>query len=187
MSIFIYEEEIVDKLIKTAKTIWITGLSGAGKSTIANELADELIKKDIYVVVLDGDTLRGGLNSDLDYTEKGKAENVRRTAEVAKLLNDSGMNVIVAMISPVAADRDSAKKIIGERQYKEVYLNTPLSICEERDVKGLYKKYRDGKLKKFTGITNIYEIPSQPDLVLDTTVTTVKQCVDIIISKLLNM
>ena len=139
--------------------VWFTGLSGAGKSTIANLLEKELFKQNIHTYSLDGDNLRRGLNKDLTFSKEDRFENLRRTAETAKLLVDAGIVVIAAFITPYEKIRAEIKEIVGEQDYIEVFVNTPLEICEERDVKGLYKKARSGEIKNFTGISAPYEIP----------------------------
>ena len=139
--------------------VWFTGLSGAGKSTIANLLEKELFKQNIHTYSLDGDNLRRGLNKDLTFSKEDRFENLRRTAETAKLLVDAGIVVIAAFITPYEKIRAEIKEIVGEQDYIEVFVNTPLEVCEERDVKGLYKKARSGEIKNFTGISAPFEIP----------------------------
>lgn len=149
-------------------TIWLTGLSGAGKSTIARTLENGLLVKEKAVYVLDGDILRKGLSRDLGFSPEDRKENIRRVAEVSRLLNDAGLIVIVALISPYRIDRESAKDIIGADRFIEIYVKASLEICEQRDPKGLYKKARAGLIAEFTGLTAPYEEPSQPQLVLET-------------------
>ena len=144
--------------------IWFTGLSGSGKSTIANRLEKVLYEKGVYTYSLDGDNIRSGLNNDLAFSEEDRYENLRRIAEVTSLFIDAGLVVISAFISPLKKDRETAKKIVGKENYVEVFVNTPLSVCEERDVKGLYKKARSGEIKNFTGISSAYEAPENPDI-----------------------
>lgn len=148
-------------------TFWLTGLSGSGKSTLAFELEDRLNSLKIKSVVLDGDNLRYRLNKDLDFSKQGRSENLRRTAEVAKLFNDTGMVVIASLISPYETDRTIAKEIIGSDRYVEIYLKASIHTCEQRDTKGIYAKAKQGIIPDFTGISSQYEIPSNPDLVLD--------------------
>ena len=150
----------------TPVVLWMTGLSGSGKSSLANEMSHWLYKQSRPHYVLDGDNLRFGLNRDLGFSDADRAENVRRTAEVAKLMVDAGLVVIVALISPKEADRKMAKEIIGEGVFKLVHINTPLDICETRDPKGLYKKARSGEIPNLTGVGSVYEVPESPDLVL---------------------
>ena len=148
------------------KVLWFTGLSGSGKSTLANRLSEELQALGIPHFVLDGDNLRLGINKDLGFTEEDRSENVRRTAEVAALMADAGLVVIVALISPYRKDREMAKTIIGHSRFREVYLATPLEICAKRDPKGLYKRAKAGKISQFTGISSPYETPKNPILTL---------------------
>lgn len=148
--------------------IWFTGLSGSGKSTIANLLEKELHKQGVHTYTLDGDNLRRGLNKDLLFTKEDRIENLRRTAEVAKLFIDAGLVVIAAFISPYNKTREDIKAIVGSAYYIEVYVNTPLEVCEQRDVKGLYKKARAGTIKNFTGISAPFEIPTNSTLEVET-------------------
>lgn len=148
--------------------IWFTGLSGSGKSTIANLLEKELHKQGVHTYTLDGDNLRRGLNKDLLFTKEDRIENLRRTAEVAKLFIDAGLVVIAAFISPYNKTREDIKAIVGSDYYIEVFVNTPLEVCEQRDVKGLYKKARAGTIKNFTGISAPFEIPTKPTLEVET-------------------
>lgn len=148
--------------------IWFTGLSGSGKSTIANHLEKRLFQEGIQTFSLDGDNIRSGLNRGLSFSREDRLENNRRIAEVAKLFVDSGVVTITAFISPMKEDREQAKKIIGKENFVEVYINTPLKVCEERDVKGLYKKARNGEIENFTGISSPYEAPEQPDIQINT-------------------
>ena len=171
-----------EKMHQEPKTVWFTGLSGAGKSTIANIVEKKLVAEGRYTMLLDGDNVRMGLNRDLGFTEEDRVENIRRIAEVAKLMNDAGLIVLVAFISPYARDREHAKKIIGE-SFREVYVSTSLEECERRDVKGLYKKARDGKIPNFTGISSPYEVPLHPDMQVDTAARDVADIADEIIEK----
>lgn len=165
----------VDKAKRSAqknqkgRVIWLTGLSGSGKSTIANALETTLFANGAHCYVLDGDNLRLGLNMDLGFTPEDRAENVRRVSEVAKLMVDAGLIVITALVSPFATDRNRAKSIFEEGEFLEVFVNTPVEICQQRDPKGLYKKSAAGELPNFTGISQDYEAPANPDLVLDGT------------------
>lgn len=148
--------------------VWFTGLSGSGKSSLANIVEYKLYKKGIRTYILDGDNVREGLNSDLGFEEKDRHENLRRIAEVAKLLKDSGSVVMASFISPLEKDRKFIKEIIGKDNIIEIFVNTPLEVCEERDIKGLYKKARAGKIKNFTGINAPYEPPLYPHLEIRT-------------------
>ena len=163
-------------------TIWLTGLSASGKSTLAYALEKELQSQGGCCYVLDGDNIRRGLNKDLGFSDTDRAENIRRVAEVARLMNNAGLIVITALISPFAADRALAKSIIGEDQFFEVYLNTPIEICEERDPKGLYRDARAGKVINFTGVSQAYEVPKMPDLVIDTSLMLTEESVALLLS-----
>lgn len=165
------------------KTIWFTGLSGAGKSTLVNELEKRLVSIGKHTMSLDGDNVRLGLNSNLGFKEQDRIENIRRVAEVAKLMNDAGLIVLTSFISPFVSDRQNAKKIIGEDNFVEVYISTPLEECEKRDVKGLYKKVRSGEIPNFTGITSPYEAPQNPDIEINTTGMSINEAADYIFDK----
>lgn len=149
-------------------TLWCTGLSGSGKSTLAAALEETLIAAGNACVVLDGDTLRYGLNRDLGFSPEDRAENIRRAAEVAALFNDSGLIVIASFISPYAADRENARQIIGSERFAEVFVDAPREVCEQRDPKGHYAKARAGLIPEFTGVSAPYEPPLEPDLRLAT-------------------
>lgn len=166
------------------KTIWFTGLSGAGKSTLANEIEKRLFLGGKHTMRLDGDNVRLGLNKNLDFSEAGRIENIRRISEVSKLMNDAGLIVITSFISPYERDRMMAKEIIGEKNFIEVYVSTPIEECEKRDIKGLYKKAREGQIANFTGITSPYEVPQNPDITVDTSNITIEEAADIVIKKL---
>ena len=161
--------------------IWLTGLSGSGKSTIANELEYELNKMKYHTYLLDGDNIRKGLNSDLGFSEKDRNENIRRISEVAKLFVDAGIITITAFISPFMKDREKAKDIIGRKNFIEVFVDTPIEECIKRDPKGLYKKALEGEIKEFTGITSPYERPLNPDIYIDTLKQNLNESVKIII------
>lgn len=171
------------QLGQKAVTIWFTGLSGAGKSTLANELEKRLAAYGRHTMLLDGDNIRLGLNRNLGFRENDRIENIRRIAEVAKLMNDAGLIVLTSFISPFVRDRRNARDIIGEA-FVEVYVSTPLEECERRDVKGLYKKARSGDLANFTGINSPYEAPENPDVTVDTSILSVEECVDEILDQL---
>jgi bifunctional enzyme CysN/CysC len=166
------------------KVVWFTGLSGSGKSTLANALEVELHRRGLRTYLLDGDNVRHGLNKDLGFTEADRVENIRRVAEVAKLMLDAGLIVLVSFISPFRAERQMARALFGEGEFLEVYVDTPLEECERRDVKGLYAKARRGELKNFTGIDSPYEPPEAPEVHLRTTELTLEECVDRILSHL---
>jgi bifunctional enzyme CysN/CysC len=150
------------------KVIWFTGLSGSGKSTIANALEVALHAQGRHTYLLDGDNIRQGLNKDLSFTDADRVENIRRIAEVAKLMMDAGMIVMTAFISPFRREREMARELIGPENFVEVYVSTPLEVCEQRDVKGLYKKARSGQLPNMTGIGSPYEPPTDPEININT-------------------
>ena len=164
--------------------VWLTGLSGSGKSTIANALEVMLHQRKIRTFVLDGDNVRHGLNADLGFTETDRAENIRRVAEVAKLFVDAGMVTIVSFISPFEAERSLAKEIIGESDFFEVFVDAPMVVVEKRDTKGLYAKARAGLLPNFTGVDSPYEIPTNPNLRVESSVSSVVECLDQIVAEL---
>lgn len=161
-------EERQNLLGQQAITIWLTGLSAAGKSTLAFALEKALVADGRACFVLDGDNIRHGLNKNLGFSRDDRSENIRRIAEVARLMNDAGLIVVTALISPYATDRMMAKEIIGSKSFREVYISTPLTVCESRDPKGYYAKARAGALPDFTGVSSSYEYPSEPDLTIDT-------------------
>lgn len=163
-----------------ALCIWFTGLSGSGKSTIANLLEKRLFDKKLHTYLLDGDNLRHGLNRDLGFTEADRVENIRRVSEVARLMVDAGLIVLASFISPYSAERLMARKLFAEGEFVEIFVDTPLSECEKRDVKGLYAKARRGELKNFTGIDSAYERPECAELVLDTSTMSLDTCVNTI-------
>ena len=151
----------------SAPTVWLTGLSGAGKSTIAHAVAAELRRHGTAAYVLDGDELRAGLSADLGYSLADRAEQVRRAGHVARILGDAGVVVLAALISPTRAERDAVRAMHPEGRFIEVHVATTLEVCEDRDVKGLYARARAGEIPDFTGITSPYEVPVAPELVLD--------------------
>ena len=157
-----------ERLRQRACSIWMTGLSGAGKTTLGLTLENALFFQGFFVQLLDGDIVRTGLNRDLSYSETGRVENIRRIAEVNALFNASGIITINCFISPTEAIRAMAKNIIGPDRFIEIFIQASLAICEKRDVKGMYKKARQGLIKNFTGIDSPFETPKNPDLVIDT-------------------
>ena len=165
-----------------SKILWLTGLSGSGKSTIANELEKKLYERGIRTYVLDGDNIRHGLNKDLGFTDADRVENIRRIGEVAKLMVDAGLVVITAFISPFAAERAMIKEMFSEEEFKEVFIDVPIKIAEKRDPKGLYKKARQGLIKNFTGIDSEYEKPINPDYRFQTDKLSVKKIVNSLLS-----
>jgi len=164
--------------------IWLTGLPGAGKSTIAEELERELFRLKRRTYILDGDVVRRGLCSDLRFSPEDRKENIRRIGEVASLFADAGIICIAAFISPYRADRELARRIAPPGRFIEVYLNTPLEVCEQRDPKGLYARARKGEIKEFTGISAPYELPLKPEIELPTGTSSVTECVGIILKRL---
>lgn len=166
------------------KTIWLTGLSGSGKSTLANEIEKRLVSLGKHTMLLDGDNVRMGLNKNLGFKEADRIENIRRIAEVAKLMNDAGLLVITSFISPYVRDRRNAREIIGKENFIEIYVSTPINECEKRDVKGLYKKARAGEIPNFTGISSPYEAPEHPEIIIDTTGKSLADSVNYIIEQL---
>lgn len=147
-----------------SKVIWVIGLSGSGKSTIANVLEQKLFAKGVHTFLLDGDNVRTGLNADLDFSLASRSENIRRVGEVSKLMLDAGSVCIVAFITPLKKDRDFVKKLIGKDSFIEVYVDCPVEVCESRDVKGLYAKARRGEISNFTGVSSPFEAPENPDI-----------------------
>jgi bifunctional enzyme CysN/CysC len=165
--------------------VWLTGLSGSGKSTIANMVEKQLARMNRHTFLLDGDNVRHGLNKDLGFTEADRVENIRRVGEVAKLMTDAGLIVITAFISPFRSERDMVRSMMQPGEFVEVFVDTPLEVAEQRDVKGLYAKARSGHLKNFTGIDSPYEYPEAPELRIDTTQLTPEEAADLIIARLI--
>ena len=158
--------------------IWFTGLSGSGKSTIADALEKELYKKSIHTYILDGDNIRKGINKNLGFSPDDRTENIRRIAEISNLFIDAGMVVLSAFVSPYKKDRNNIKKIVGKSNFVEIFVNTSLEECERRDVKGLYKKARKGEISDFTGISAPYEAPDTPDLEIKTEELSIDKAVE---------
>lgn len=173
-----------EKMGQKPVTLWFTGLSGSGKSALANEVEKRLSVSGKYTMLLDGDNIRMGLNKNLGFEPEDRIENIRRIAEVAKLMNDAGLIVLTSFISPFASDRQNARKIIGEENFIEIYVSTPLEECERRDVKGLYQKAREGKIPNFTGISSPYEVPENAELVIDTSKQSLEESVEFILNAL---
>jgi adenylylsulfate kinase len=167
------------------RLIWLTGLSGSGKTTLALRIEHYLFHQGYKAFLLDGDNVRMGLNKDLGFTEEDRKENLRRIGEVAKLMVDAGLVVICAFISPYKKERAAIKEIIGSGRFTEVFINCPLSICEERDVKGLYKKARQGIVPNFTGISAPYEVPAKPDVEVKTNEEAIETSVQKIIDHIM--
>ncbi len=164
--------------------LWFTGLSGSGKSTVANAVEMKLLQLRKHSYLLDGDNVRHGLNKDLGFSDADRVENIRRIGEVAKLFVDSGAIVLTAFISPFISDRQQARDLLDKDQFLEVFIDTPISVCEQRDPKGLYKKARKGEIKNFTGIDSEYEVPVSPDIHVRTENKSVEECADLIINQL---
>ena len=167
-----------NKLGQRSKVIWLTGLSGSGKSTIGLALEKRLFQENFVAQLLDGDNIRSGINKNLGFSEEDRKENIRRIAEIAKLYLSSGIITINSFISPTAETRNIAKEIVGEADFLEIYINAPMATCESRDVKGLYKKARAGEIQGFTGVNQAYEDPENPALELRTDLLGVDEAVD---------
>jgi len=180
-------EDRENQLGQRSKVLWLTGLSGSGKSTIAQHLERKLHNEGFFAQVLDGDNIRSGMNSNLGFSPEDRTENIRRISEIAKLYLHSGVVTINSFISPTLAIRQMAKDIIGADDFIEVYINTPLEVCEARDVKGLYKKARKGEIKGFTGIDSPYEAPINPNVEVKTHNMTIDESVDVIYNYLLDV
>ncbi|GGJ61568.1 adenylylsulfate kinase [Anoxybacillus voinovskiensis] len=164
--------------------LWFTGLSGSGKSTIANAVSKKLFELGVQNYVLDGDNIRHGLNKDLGFSAEDRTENIRRIGEVAKLFVDSGQFVLTAFISPFARDRQLVRQLLANDEFIEIYVKCPLEECEKRDPKGLYKKARNGEIREFTGIDSPYEEPVSPELTIETHRHSLEQCVEQVIAYL---
>jgi adenylylsulfate kinase len=163
-----------------SRAFWFTGLSGSGKSTIAHLLEARLHEQGVRTYVFDGDNVRHGLCGDLSFSPEGRSENLRRIGEMTKLFLDAGIVCLTAFISPMKEDREKVRTIVGSEDFVEVFVKCPLEVCEARDVKGLYKMAREGKIKNYTGVSAPYEEPEDPDLVVDTSRCTIAECVDTI-------
>ncbi len=182
----IQNKEDKEKLLKqNAKVIWMTGLSGCGKTTIAAALEKELYKRGYLTQILDGDNIRSGINNNLSFTLDDRYENIRRISEVSKLFLHCGIITINCFVSPTAEIREMARGIIGEENFIETFVDTTLEVCEERDIKGLYKLARAGKIKDFTGITSPYEIPANPEIHIITKDKTLEECVNEVLEYIL--
>ncbi len=185
-----WQDYAISRLDRTAllnqepSVLWFTGLSGAGKTTLANCLAKRLYDGGLLAYVLDGDNLRHGLNRDLDFSVAARHENVRRMAEVASLMYDAGLITLAACISPFKAERDFARSLVPAGKFVEVFVDTPLSLCEQRDNKGLYRRARAGEIVNFTGIDSPFERPVEPEITINTTGRSPGQCIDTIMDYL---
>jgi bifunctional enzyme CysN/CysC len=181
----ITREKRADLKNQKPAVLWFTGLSGAGKSTIANIVEKKLARMNRHTFLLDGDNVRHGLNKDLGFTDADRVENVRRVGEVARLMTDAGLIVITAFISPFRAEREMVRAMMEPGEFLEVHIDTSIEEAERRDVKGLYKKARSGQLKNFTGIDSPYEAPETPEIRIDTTITSPEEAAELIIARLL--
>jgi len=183
----IYDRKVKEEILRQkARVIWFTGLSGSGKTTLAANLEKELFFRRFFCQVLDGDNIRTGINSNLGFSEEDRMENIRRIAEVSRLLINTGMITICSFISPTEEIRKLARGIIGEKDFIEIFLNPPMEVCEKRDTKGLYQKARAGIIKDFTGISAPFEAPANPDLEIDTSVLGIKESVDLIFETIID-
>lgn len=186
----VWHEQLVSKQQRSEQKgqkpclLWYTGLSGSGKSTVANAVDTLLFKQGCHTYLLDGDNVRHGLNGDLSFTDEDRVENIRRISEVAQLFTDAGVIVSTAFISPFAQDRALAKEKMPEGEFIEVYIDTPIEVCEQRDPKGLYKKARAGEIKHFTGIDSDYDIPQAPQIHVKTAEQSVLECAEQIVAYL---
>ncbi|MDC3366837.1 adenylyl-sulfate kinase [Flavobacteriaceae bacterium] len=174
------------KLNQTPKLIWFTGLSGSGKSTVSDALEKILFEKGFSTYILDGDNIRFGLCKGLGFSLDDRTENIRRVAEVSNLMLDAGLIVIASFISPYKSQRDLVREIVGEENFLEVYVSTPVEECEKRDVKGLYKKARNGEIVNFTGVSSVYEPPEKPYFIIDTTDKSIKESIHLIYNQIKN-
>lgn len=189
----VWHEHHTDKAVRAAqknqtpRVLWLTGLSGSGKSTIANLLEQKLVAQHKHTYLLDGDNIRHGLCGDLGFSDKDRVENIRRISEVAKLFVDSGTLVITAFISPFKADRNYCREILAPQEFIEIHVDTPLEVCEARDPKGLYKKARSGDIPHFTGIDSEYQAPEAPEITLsyqnESPVETAQRLYDLLVAK----
>ena len=178
-------EEKEKKLKQKAKVIWFTGLSGSGKTTLASALERNLFERGHLTQVLDGDNIRTGINNNLGFSPEDRMENIRRIAEIAKLLINSGVICLCAFVSPTRDVRNIVRTIVGEEDFLEVFVSTPIEVCETRDIKGLYQKARAGIIKEFTGVSAPFDIPQNAILSIDTSDKTVDECVEILLNRLL--
>ncbi len=190
MNNIVWHKHKVEKLDRSKQKkqkpciLWFTGLSGAGKSTVADAVEQKLFELGHHTYLLDGDNVRHGLNKDLGFSDADRVENIRRIGEMAKLFADAGLIVMSAFISPFRSDRKLVRDLVEEKEFVEVYISTPLSTCEQRDPKGLYKKARSGQIKNFTGIDSEYEAPVSAEVTLNTAELNVDECVKRVISYL---
>jgi adenylylsulfate kinase len=183
----IYDRKVREEILRqSARVIWFTGLSSSGKTTLASNLEKELFFRRFFCQVLDGDNIRTGINNNLGFSAEDRLENIRRIAEVSKLMINAGIITICSFISPTGEIRNMARNIIGEKDFIEIFLNPPLEVCEKRDSKGLYVKARAGIIKDFTGISAPFEPPANPDLEIDTSKLGIKESVDLIFETIID-
>ncbi|MCF8224579.1 MAG: adenylyl-sulfate kinase [Bacteroidales bacterium] len=183
----IYDRKVKEEILRqSARVIWFTGLSGSGKTTLAANLEKELFFRRFFCQVLDGDNIRLGINNNLGFSGDDRLENIRRISEVSKLLINAGIITICSFISPTNKIREMAKNIIGRNNFIEIYLSTPLDVCEKRDTKGLYKRARSGEIKDFTGISAPFDVPACPDIEIDTSKYSVRESVDKIFATIID-
>lgn len=182
--LIVSREEKEARLKQHSKVIWFTGLSGSGKTTLASALERNLFERGYLTQILDGDNIRTGINNNLGFSPEDRNENIRRIAEIAKLLINSGVICLCAFVSPSEETRETVRNIVGDEDFLEVFVSTPLEVCEKRDVKGLYQKAREGEIKNFTGISAPFEIPKNAILSIDTSDKSVEECVRILLDKL---
>jgi adenylylsulfate kinase len=183
----IYDRKVRQEILRqSARVIWFTGLSSSGKTTLASNLEKELFFRRFFCQVLDGDNIRTGINNNLGFSAEDRLENIRRIAEVSRLMINAGIITICSFISPTEEIRKMARNIIGEKDFIEIFLNPPLEVCEQRDSKGLYEKARAGIIKDFTGISAPFEAPANPDLEIDTSQLGIKESVDLIFETIID-
>lgn len=180
------KEERIERNGQKPCILWFTGLSGSGKSTIANAVESRLFEMGRLTYLLDGDNIRHGLNRDLSFSDEDRIENIRRIGEVSKLFVDAGMIVLTAFISPFKKDRELVRTLVGDGEFVEVFIDTPIDVCESRDPKGLYAKARAGDIKDFTGISSPYEAPESPELRIKTSESSIEASVETIVDYLVN-
>ena len=171
-------QDRIQKLKYQPKVVWFTGLSGSGKSTLSDELEKWLFESDYHTYLLDGDNIRSGLNKDLDFTDEGRKENIRRLGELCRLFLDAGCMVLTAFISPFKSDRETVRQAVGSENFIEVFVDCPLEECERRDVKGLYAKARRGEIPNFTGISSPFEAPEHAEVVVKTAEFPIEECLE---------
>jgi adenylylsulfate kinase len=174
-----------EKLNQHSVIVWFTGLSGSGKSTLAIALEEELFERGFLTQILDGDNIRSGINNNLGFSPDDRTENIRRIAEVSKLFLHCGIITLCAFVSPTQEIRHMVRNVVGRENFFEIYVDTPLEVCEQRDVKGLYAKARAGIIKDFTGISAPFERPEDADLLIDTSILSLEECVEMLLNKLL--